>query len=103
VTDRDPELDNPLGITYRNTERFDMPKDKIAISIDETILRRVDGLVRSGSYSNRSQAIEDAVAEKLARLDRVLLAAECAKLDAAAEREMAEEGLSEEAAGWPEY
>ena len=80
-----------------------MPKAKIAISIDENVLGELDRLVRNGIFSNRSQAIEDAVTEKLARLDRVRLAAECAKLDRRAERELAEEGLFEEAAEWPEY
>jgi hypothetical protein len=31
------------------------------------------------------------------------LALECAKLDPAREKELAEEGLSEEMSGWPEY
>lgn len=80
-----------------------MGKAKIAISIDERALARIDGLVRGGSFRNRSQAIESAVAEKLERLGRVRLAAECAKLDRAAEKDLAEEGLSAEATGWPEY
>jgi len=80
-----------------------MPKAKIAISIDEKVLGELDRLVRNGMFSNRSQAIENAVAEELSRLDRVRLAAECAKLDPALERELAEEGLSEESAEWPEY
>ena len=80
-----------------------MPKAKIAISMDENVLGELDRLVRNGMFSNRSQAIENAVVEKLARLDRVRLAVECAKLDPAVERELAEEGLSEESSEWPEY
>lgn len=80
-----------------------MPKAKIAISMDEKVLERVDGLVTSGVFSNRSQAIENAVVEKLGRLDRTRLALECAKLDPAAEKALAEEGLSDEVSGWPEY
>ncbi len=80
-----------------------MPKAKIAISMDEKVLERVDGLVRSRIFNNRSQAIEEAVVEKLGRLDRVRLALECAKLDPAGEKELAEEGMSEEISGWPEY
>lgn len=90
-------------MTYGNTIGSDMPKAKIAISLDEELLKRVDGLVNCGAWSNRSRAIEDAVLEKLARLDRTRLAAECAKLDPRLERELAEEGLSDEASGWPEY
>jgi len=80
-----------------------MPKAKIAISMDEKVLERVDGLVRKRIFNNRSQAIEDAVVDKLGRLDRIRLAHECAKLDPAREKELAEEGLSEEMSGWPEY
>ena len=80
-----------------------MPKAKIAISIDENALGRVDELVRERVFENRSRAIEDAVVEKLDRLDKTRLALECAKLDPARERALAEEGLSEEVSGWPEY
>jgi Arc/MetJ-type ribon-helix-helix transcriptional regulator len=80
-----------------------MPKAKIAISIDEKVLGRLDGLVRSGFFGSRSQAIESAVSDKLERLGRTRLAFECAKLDQAAEKELAEEGLAEEMPGWPEY
>jgi Arc/MetJ-type ribon-helix-helix transcriptional regulator len=80
-----------------------MSKAKIAISIDEKVLGRLDGLVRSGVFGSRSQAIESAVSDKLERLGRTRLASECAKLDQAAEKELAEEGLAEEISGWPEY
>ena len=80
-----------------------MPKAKIAISIGEKALERIDRLVRSGAYGNRSQAIEDAVVDKLDRIARTRLAAECAKLKPAEEKALAEEGLSEEISGWPEY
>ena len=80
-----------------------MAKAKIAITLDAQTLRRVDRLVRDARYPNRSQAIEAAVAGHLARLERRRLADECAKLAPAAERAMAEEGLREDAAAWPEY
>ena len=80
-----------------------MPKAKIAISIDEKALERLDALVRGGVFGNRSQAIERAVADALDRLGRTRLAFECAKLDPAEERALAEEGLTAEAAEWPEY
>lgn len=54
-------------------------------------------------FPNRSQAIEEAVAEKLARLEKSRLALECAKLDPMFEKALAEEGLSEDLAEWPEY
>ncbi len=41
--------------------------------------------------------------EKLLRIERSRLAQECAKLDPAFEKALAEEGLSEELKEWPEY
>ena len=52
---------------------------------------------------NRSQAIQQAVSEKLERLDRSRLARECAKLDPVSEQILAEEGFIEDVAQWPEY
>lgn len=80
-----------------------MAKTKVAVTLDTQTLRRVDRLVRDARYPNRSQAIEAAVAEQLERLEGRRLAEECAKLDPAAERALAEEGLSGDAAAWPEY
>ncbi len=80
-----------------------MAKFKVAISLDESTLNRLDKLVKKRVFSNRSQAIEEAVAEKLARLERSRLAQECAKLDPAFEKALAQEGLSEDLAEWPEY
>ena len=82
---------------------FAMAKTKVAVTLDSQTLRRVDRLVRDARYPNRSQAIEAAVAAQLERLEHRRLADECAKLDPAAERAMAEEGLGLDAAGWPEY
>jgi metal-responsive CopG/Arc/MetJ family transcriptional regulator len=80
-----------------------MRKTKIAITLDATVVQRLDGLVRDAAYPSRSRAVEVAVAEKLARLDRRRLAEECAKLAPSEERALAEEGLGKDAAAWPEY
>ena len=80
-----------------------MPKSKIAISIDKSVVGRIDILVSQQVYPNRSQAIEEAVREKFARLDRSRLSREVSKLDPAFERSMAEEGLSQDRIEWPEY
>lgn len=80
-----------------------MGKAKVAITLEEDTLEKVDRLIRKHIFPNRSQAIQEAVKEKLARLERSRLAAECAKLDPAFERALAEEGLSKDAAAWPEY
>ncbi len=80
-----------------------MARSKVAISLDESILERLDKLVKKQVFPNRSQAIEEAVSEKLARLERSRLAQECAKLNPAFEKALAEEGLSEDLTEWPEY
>ena len=80
-----------------------MSSVKVAITIDSATLERVDGLVAKNVFSNRSQAIQAAVTEKLARLERSRLAAECAKLDPKFEKALAEEGLGMDLESWPEY
>ncbi len=80
-----------------------MSTAKIAISMQPETLRRLDRLVQERVFPSRSRAIQDAVDEKLERLDGGRLARECAKLDPTFEKAMAEEGMSEELASWPEY
>ncbi len=80
-----------------------MPRSKVAISLDVKTLDRLDRLVRDEVFPNRSQAIQKAVDEKIERVERSRLARECAKLNPAFEKTLAEEGLSEELAEWPEY
>jgi Arc/MetJ-type ribon-helix-helix transcriptional regulator len=69
-------------------------KAKIAVTIDEKIVMRIDRLVQKKTFPNRSQAIEEALEEKLARLDRSRLAREAAKLYPEYERVLAEEGIT---------
>ena len=80
-----------------------MSSIKVAITIDSEMLVRVDGLVAKKVYPNRSRAIQSAVSEKLARMERGRLATECAKLDPKFEKALAEEGLGQELDAWPEY
>ncbi len=80
-----------------------MAKAKIAVTLDGPVLHRLDRIVHGGLFPNRSQAIEAAVMEKLDRLEHRRLAAECAKLDPAAEQALAEEGLGDDAATCPAY
>ena len=80
-----------------------MARSKVAISLEASTLNRLDKLVKKQVFPNRSQAIQEAVAEKLARIEKSRLAQECAKLDPAFEKALAEEGLSEDLAKWPEY
>ena len=80
-----------------------MSSVKVAITIDRETLIRVDALVSKSIFPNRSRAIQAAVGEKLARMERGHLAAECAKLDPKFEKALAEEGLGQELESWPEY
>lgn len=80
-----------------------MGKAKIAITLDAEFIGELDRLVEEKYFPNRSQAIQDAVSEKLARMKRSRLSMECAKLDPAFEQAMAEEGLSEDLSQWPAY
>ena len=80
-----------------------MGMTKVAITLDKEVLDRLDSLVKNRVFLNRSKVIQKAVEEKLKRLERSRLARECAKLDPAFEKAMAEEGMSEELAKWPEY
>lgn len=80
-----------------------MGKTKIAITLDEEYIAQLDAFTSKHIFQNRSQAIQEAVKEKLARIKRTRLAKECAKLDPAFEKAMADEGLTEDMSQWPEY
>lgn len=80
-----------------------MDTAKVAISMNKEILERVDLLVKNHVFPSRSRAIQDAVEEKLKRLERTRLAEECAKLNPSDEKSLAEEGMSAELGQWPEY
>lgn len=76
---------------------------KVAITIDERLLERIDELVANKRFPNRSRAIQDAVREKLERLARGRLARECAKLNPRIEQKLADEGLAGDLSEWPEF
>jgi len=80
-----------------------MARSKIAITLDEETLGAIDRLVSERRFPNRSQAIQEAVDEKLSRMSYSRLAHECAKLDPKFEQALAEEGMGGELAAWPEY
>jgi metal-responsive CopG/Arc/MetJ family transcriptional regulator len=80
-----------------------MSTAKIAITIEEETLDKLDRLVSSKVFPNRSKAIQEAIKEKLSRVNKSRLARECAKLDPTIEKTIAEEGFSQEIDQWPEY
>ena len=80
-----------------------MAYSKVAISLSYKLLKRVDDLVSARYYSSRSQAIQEAIEEKLAKVDKIRLAAECLKLDIEEEQSISEEGIVVDGLEWPKY
>ena len=76
---------------------------KIAVTIDRELVAQLDQLVRESRFPNRSRAVQEAIRDKLQHLQRGRLARECAKLDPAFEKALADEGLTEDSEQWPEY
>lgn len=83
-------------MSHTDERSCDVSAARVAITIEEDLLRRLDRVVQKTSYPSRSRMIQEAVEEKLTRMDRSRLARECAKLDQDEERRMAEHGLSTE-------
>ena len=82
---------------------YPMPKTKVALTLESSLLDQVDDLVERKRFRNRSQAVETALADKLQRLARTRLAREAAKRNPREERRLADEGLAEDFRTWPEY
>ena len=80
-----------------------MAQSKIAVTIDEALLSRLDRLVKQRRFPNRSRAVQEALRDKLDRIDRTRLARECAKVDPVEQQRLAEEGLDASLELWPEY
>jgi metal-responsive CopG/Arc/MetJ family transcriptional regulator len=80
-----------------------MTAAKIAITIDENLLREVDNWVKQKLYPNRSQAVQAALFDRVNQLNQQRLEAECAKLDPQEEQEFAELGIEETLSGWSQY
>lgn len=76
---------------------------KIAVSIDSALLKRLDYFIKQKRFKTRSQAIQNAVAETIIRLENRRLATECEKLDVQDEQKLSEEGLDEDQNEWPEF
>jgi len=80
-----------------------MATTKVAVTIDTELLAQVDQLVAQHIFPNRSKAIQAALQDKLSRMRRSRLARESAKLDPQREQALAEAGMDQELAAWPEY
>lgn len=80
-----------------------MASAKIAVTVDEDLLREVDRWVAVGEFPNRSKAVQAGLLtlrEKRARRRRLIR--ELAKLNPEEEQQLAEEMLKARAP-WPEY
>jgi metal-responsive CopG/Arc/MetJ family transcriptional regulator len=80
-----------------------MSSAKIAVTIDQSLLKQLDRLVKERRFPNRSRAVQEALRDKLESVERSRLARECAKLDPKYEQQFAEEGLVDELEQWPAY
>ena len=80
-----------------------MAKTKIAVTLDVKTVKKIDILVKKNIFPNRSKAIQEALQEKIKKMEHGRLARECSKLDSAFEKALAEEGMSEELNEWQEY
>ena len=76
---------------------------KIAISIEPSLLKRVDSLVSRKLFRSRSEIFQVAVSEQIERLDEDAFSRECVKLDPTEEQAFADIGLSTDLAEWPAY
>ena len=80
-----------------------MSATKVDVSIDDLLLQRLDDFVKNGNFRDRSEAVQQALSEKIERLDADSFARECAKLDPKAEQQLADEGLAADLSSWPKY
>ena len=76
---------------------------KIAISIDQTLLKKLDYWVKQEKFESRSQAIQLAIEAAIIDLEQHALLRECEKLNKKEEQQLAEEGLSGDADAWEKF
>lgn len=76
---------------------------KVAVSIDEKQLKKIDFYVKKHVFKSRSHAFQISISQTLQHLEHDRLATECAKLDVHEEQEMADVELDEDLESWPKY
>ena len=76
---------------------------KIAVTVDEKQLKKIDFYVKKHVFKSRSQAFQISINQTLEKLEHTRLATECEKLNVQDEQELADMGLDEDLASWPEY
>lgn len=76
---------------------------KVAVSIENEQLKKIDFYVKKKVFKNRSQAFQISIAHILDDLEHNRLAEECEKLDVNFEQNMADIGLDEDLESWPTF
>lgn len=76
---------------------------KVAISIENSYLKKIDAYVKKKVFKNRSQAFQQSIVELLKHIEHNRLAKECEKLDTHFEQEMADMGWDEDSKEWPNF
>jgi len=79
-----------------------MSVTNLSISLDSELLESLDRLVAEQHFSDRNEAVEEAIREKLERIALGSLAPDHAPA-AQHERDLTGEGLIVDAGEWPEY
>jgi Arc/MetJ-type ribon-helix-helix transcriptional regulator len=92
-----------MMISMMNYHTFNMTAAKIAITLDEDLLKEVDRWVEQKLYPNRSQAVQSALSTQLALVNRQRLEAECEKLNPLEEQDFAELGMETVMNDWALY
>jgi metal-responsive CopG/Arc/MetJ family transcriptional regulator len=80
-----------------------MSVEKVTISIETRLLKKIDRYVKKEVFKSRSHAFQLAALLSLEYIEHDRLARECDKLDPQLEQEMANEGLDEDLKSWPKY
>ena len=80
-----------------------MTRAKIAITIEQGTLSKIDQLIANSVYKNRSQLIQESVNSILMKIEKTRLAQELSKISIEEEQALAEEGIEGDFSEWPEY
>ena len=80
-----------------------MATKKIAITLEENLLDKVNFLVSEGLYPSRSKLIQESLKEKMSNWKRKRLMTELSKLNPKEEQSIADEDISAGNEIWDKY
>ncbi len=81
----------------------EMPKDKVAITVEKEILRELDLMVKEKNLPSRSKAIEEAISQLIENWRKKRLFEQLRKLDIEAEKAEAEASIDAVNEAWQKY